>query len=105
MVCQQGKKMPTNLQFFDKVEKWTINRIVDLSVSKTEVFSMDKTINVSGMHCKSCEMLLADSISEIKGVEKVNADSKKGTVTVSLQNDSILDNIKKTIEKEGYKVI
>lgn len=32
---------------------------------------MEKTIKVSGMHCKSCEMLLTDSISEIKGVENV----------------------------------
>ncbi len=66
---------------------------------------MEKTLNVSGMHCKSCEMLLTDSISAIKGVEKVNADSKKGTVNVIYGDQSILESVKKTIEKEGYKVV
>jgi copper chaperone len=66
---------------------------------------MEKTINVKGMHCRSCEILLADSISEIKGVENVSADSGKGAVTVSLRDESLLALVKKTIEKEGYKVV
>ena len=57
------------------------------------------------MHCKSCEMLLNDSLSEIKGVEKVSAESKKGTVTVSYNDVSILENVKKNIKKEGYNVV
>lgn len=65
---------------------------------------MERTIKVSGMHCKSCEMLLTDSISEIKGVAGVTADFKKNTVTVSLENESLLAAVKKAIEKEGYKV-
>ena len=66
---------------------------------------MEKTLKVTGMHCKSCEMLLMDSISEIKGVEKVNADSKKGTINVSYSDEPILESVKKTIEKEGYVVV
>lgn len=66
---------------------------------------MEKTIKVSGMHCRSCEMLLSDSISEIKGVEKVSADSRKGTVTVSLSDGKALEEVMKTVEKEGYKVV
>lgn len=66
---------------------------------------MEKIIKVTGMHCKSCEILLADSISEIVGVEKVDADSKKGTVIVVYTNENLLNTIKETIEKEGYKVI
>ena len=66
---------------------------------------MEKIIKVKGMHCKSCEMLLTDSISEIKGIEKVSADSKKGEVVVNYSNESLINEIKKTIEKEGYKVI
>ena len=70
---------------------------------------MEKNLRIIGMHCKSCEMLLIDVISEIKGVEKVNADSKKGTVTL-IYNDipgdePVLESVKKIIEKEGYKVI
>lgn len=66
---------------------------------------MDKTIKVEGMHCKSCEMLLDDSISEIKGVRKVEADSKKGLVRVSLSDESALSRVREVIEKEGYKVV
>ena len=66
---------------------------------------MEKTLNVTGMHCKSCEMLLSDSILEIKGVQKVSADSKRGTVTLSYSGESILETVKKTIDKEGYKVV
>jgi copper chaperone CopZ len=66
---------------------------------------MEKTLKVSGMHCRSCEMLLSDLISEITGVEKVSADSKKGTVTVSLRDPAALEDVKKTVEKEGYNVV
>ena len=66
---------------------------------------MEKTLNVKGMHCKSCEMLLTDSIGEIKGVQKVTADHKKGMITIILENENLLPEIKNVIETEGYKVI
>ena len=66
---------------------------------------MEKMLKVTGMHCKSCEMLLTDSISEIKGIGKVSADSKKGMVTIGYEDESVLGAVKKIIEKEGYKVI
>lgn len=66
---------------------------------------MEKIIKVNGMHCKSCEMLLSDSISEINGIEKVSADSKKGEIKVTYKSETILTEVKKTIEKEGYRVM
>ncbi|MFH0885378.1 MAG: heavy metal-associated domain-containing protein [Candidatus Micrarchaeota archaeon] len=66
---------------------------------------MDWTIKVEGMHCKSCEMLLTDVLSEIKGVQKISADFKKGTVTVSATDNGALEEAKKAIAKEGYKVV
>ncbi|MBI5223918.1 heavy-metal-associated domain-containing protein [Candidatus Micrarchaeota archaeon] len=66
---------------------------------------MEKTINVQGMHCKSCEMLLVDSISQISGVEKVSADSKTGKVVVQYKDESVLAQVKLAIQKENYKVI
>ena len=65
---------------------------------------METQLKVTGMHCKSCEMLLVDNISEIAGVEQVNANSKSGIVTVKYDNEEALNNVKKTIEKEGYKI-
>jgi len=66
---------------------------------------MEKTIKVSGMHCRSCEILLEDSISEIKGAKVLSADHKKGEIKVSLDNESLMNQIKKVVEKEGYRVV
>ncbi len=66
---------------------------------------MEKKIKVSGMHCKSCEMLIADALSEIKGVSNARADSKKGEVTLDVNNPAALDLAVKAIKKEGYTVV
>jgi len=66
---------------------------------------MEKTIKVEGMHCKSCEMLLTDVLSEIKGVQRVSADFEKGTVTVLATDIGTVEEAKKLIAKEGYKVV
>ena len=66
---------------------------------------MEKTIKVSGMHCRSCEVLLEDSISEIKGAKVLSANYKKGEIKVTLENESLISEIKKVVEKEGYKVV
>ena len=66
---------------------------------------MEKTIKVEGMHCKSCEMLLMDAISEIRGVQGVSADFKKGTVKIACSDEAALDEAKKAIAKEGYRVV
>ena len=65
---------------------------------------MEKIMNVKGMHCKSCEILLTDVISEIKGVDKVTVEHKNGTVKISYSDEKIIPGIKKAIEAEGYTV-
>lgn len=62
-------------------------------------------LNVSGMHCRSCEMLIKDALEEIKGVKDVEANHSQGTVRLLHEDNVRLDEIKKTIEREGYKVI
>lgn len=66
---------------------------------------MEKTFKVGKMHCGSCEMLICDAVSEIKGVRKVSADHVTGSVSLSYDDASVLDKVKKAIEKEGYLVI
>ncbi|MDO8553383.1 MAG: heavy metal-associated domain-containing protein [Candidatus Micrarchaeota archaeon] len=66
---------------------------------------MEKTIKIKGMHCKSCEVLLKDCISDISGAEVLGADSRKGEVVVRYNNDETLNSINETIKKEGYRVI
>ncbi len=65
---------------------------------------MEKTLKVSGMHCKSCELLLADVLSEIKGISKISIDHKSGSVEFDYDNENVLPSVKKAIETEGYKV-
>jgi copper ion binding protein len=62
-------------------------------------------MNVKGMHCKSCEMLIKDSVTELDGVKKVDISLAKNTVAVEFDDTKIKEAaIKKAIENEGYKV-
>ncbi len=64
-----------------------------------------KTLNVKGMHCKSCEMLIKDSLSEVDGVKKVDVSLTKNTVTVYYDEKKVKEGmIKNVIETEGYHV-
>jgi copper chaperone CopZ len=67
--------------------------------------SMEKLkLVVEGMHCKSCEMLIADSLMDL-GASKVEASSQKNEVIVEFEKSKITaDRIIKAIEKEEYKV-
>ena len=60
-------------------------------------------IKTSGMHCKSCEILLSEVISELQGTKSVRADYKTGILVV--EGEVSLENVKTVVEKEGYKVI
>ncbi|VVC02711.1 Heavy-metal-associated domain protein [Candidatus Bilamarchaeum dharawalense] len=66
---------------------------------------MDKTLKVRGMHCRSCEILLTDIITEVDGVSDVKVDLRGGTVSLKYENEFVLDRIKESIESEGYVVV
>jgi P-type Cu2+ transporter len=61
-------------------------------------------IKVDGMHCHSCEMLLADELGEIAGVKQVEANHKDGTVKVNYEGSIDENKVKKAITDLGYKV-
>lgn len=61
------------------------------------------TLVVDGIHCKSCELLIEDSLKEI-GVEKVLFEKNK--VKVFFEESNVkLQQVKEAIRNEGYKVI
>ncbi|NTV23343.1 MAG: heavy-metal-associated domain-containing protein [Nanoarchaeota archaeon] len=63
---------------------------------------MKQTINVKGMHCKSCEMLINEALLDA-GV-KSSASSKDSKVMVEYDEKKItIAKIKEIISKEGYK--
>lgn len=61
-------------------------------------------LKIGGMHCPSCEMLISDVLTDL-GIENSAFDSKNGTGTITFDETKItLEEIKKAIESEGYKV-
>jgi copper ion binding protein len=66
---------------------------------------MKTRFNVKGMHCRSCEMLIQESVSEIDGVESIEADHRKGYVEVKYDEKKATEKmIKDAIKKEGYVI-
>jgi len=62
-------------------------------------------LNVEGMHCSSCEILIKDSLEESNGVNNVEVSHKDGTVNVSFDESKTDEELIKTIiAKEGYNV-
>lgn len=60
------------------------------------------TLEVGGIHCKSCEMLIEDSLKDI-GVEKIFFE--KNRIKVFFEESNVkLQQIKEAIRNEGYKV-
>ena len=62
-------------------------------------------LNVKGMHCKSCETLIKDSLESAKGVKSAEPSAKNGTITVDFDESIINEKkIKQIIADEGYEV-
>jgi len=59
-------------------------------------------IKVSGMHCKSCELLLENKVSEISGVTRVKASTSRGEIRVDGNYDA--KKVEAAIVSAGYKV-
>jgi len=62
-------------------------------------------LKVKGMHCKSCEALIKDSVEELPGINEVKADHNKGIIQVTFDESRVKESkIKEAIKKEGYKL-
>lgn len=62
-------------------------------------------LKTKGMHCPSCEILVKDSLEDLKGVNNAKAEHKSGIVEVDFDESKTDKNkIKSIIEKEGYEV-
>ncbi len=66
---------------------------------------MKRKFDVNGMHCKSCEMLIKDSLEEADGVRNVTVSHAKGFVNVEFDESKISEEkIMSIIRNEGYEV-
>lgn len=63
-------------------------------------------LNVKGMHCHGCEMLIKLSLKELAGVENVEAWHEKGGVIVEYDEKKVkLDDMFLVIKENGYEPV
>ena len=62
-------------------------------------------IKVNGMVCGGCEKRVKNALENIEEIKKVDANHKKGTVTISLKNDIETKIIEEKIEDLGFEVV
>jgi len=66
---------------------------------------MSKTIfQLSGLHCKSCEILVEGEIKKINGIEKVNVSYQEGTAEIIHTNTLDPKKIENAVKKAGYEL-
>ncbi len=61
-------------------------------------------INIKGMHCRSCELLIEDELSQVRGVKKVVANEKKGVATVTYKGQLDHEAVAAAVARAGYEV-
>lgn len=63
------------------------------------------TLKVQGMSCGHCVKAIESSVSELNGIESVNVSLQAAEVNVSFNSSQVsIDQIKETIEDQGYEV-
>ena len=62
-------------------------------------------LEVKGMHCPSCEMLIKDVIEDEEGVKSCTATRSDNSVEIEFEEEQVeLDHLKEIIASEGYEV-
>lgn len=62
------------------------------------------SLNIKGMHCRSCEILLERAIGGVEGVKRVKAYFRPGRVDVTLDGELNLTSLEKAVTEAGYTV-
>ncbi len=63
---------------------------------------MKKEVKVEGMHCPSCEKLLASSFEELNEVDSAQASHSECKLVLELNSDLSEDSIKSIVEDCGF---
>ena len=58
--------------------------------------------HISGMHCRSCEILVEGNLSQIAGVKKANVNYKKGVAEIYYDQRPAHAEVEKAIRNAGY---
>lgn len=63
-----------------------------------------KELKTSGMHCRSCSMVIQMEVGELEGVSEVAADHAAGTTTVTYDDSVVsIERIIEAIHNAGYE--
>lgn len=66
---------------------------------------MKNTLKVQGMSCSGCVNSVEGSVGKLMGVSSVDVNLASGEVSVVFDEQEItLEQIKKTIEEQGYDI-
>jgi sulfite exporter TauE/SafE/copper chaperone CopZ len=63
-----------------------------------------KTIQIEGMHCKSCEMLIEDEVKNVRGVSKVCVSQANGTAEIHFEGDLDEEAVQTAVQTAGYSI-
>jgi sulfite exporter TauE/SafE/plastocyanin domain-containing protein/copper chaperone CopZ len=62
-------------------------------------------VSIAGMHCRSCEILVEDSLSAIPGVQRSVVNYKKGTAEIHYTSSKLnMHEVETAIREAGYSV-
>jgi len=61
-----------------------------------------KIYKVKGMHCKSCEILIENTLEELKGVKIAEVDLNKNELTIESKKEVGSEKLNKLFRKNGY---
>ncbi|WP_252501634.1 copper chaperone CopZ [Sporosarcina sp. Marseille-Q4943] len=65
---------------------------------------MKEVLKVEGMSCNHCVNSIEKSVGSLTGVSAVAVDLGKKEVSVEFENEATLQQIKETIEDQGYDI-
>lgn len=65
----------------------------------------NEKIKVNGMNCGSCVFAVENSIKDLDGVTKADADLESGTVDLEFDSDKVsIDDINEAVKEAGFTV-
>lgn len=66
---------------------------------------MKNELQVSGMRCGGCELLVKEALEELEGVRAAEASFLKGTVVIDYEPETVsIASLAAVIEEQGFKV-
>lgn len=63
---------------------------------------MKQTFQISGMHCRSCELLIEDELKKITGVKRVEVNHKNGLAVIYSKKNIADKDVFQAVENAGY---